>query len=113
MKLTKLLNAMFEATSEAERKHGGFGNADGTFSNVPYQMIRTLYHSPTERNELKRASYVYMSAPGAETNPYSDNFAKMFDAYIKEVNKVLHRIAGDLQIQVFHSLSSGCFYFLK
>ncbi|MBC8149748.1 MAG: hypothetical protein H8E97_00505 [Bacteroidetes bacterium] len=113
MKLSQILNAVYESSTEKEKTHGGFGNGDGTFSNVPYQMIRTLYHSPTERNELKRASYVYMSAPGAEKNPYSDNFAKMFDTYIEEVNKALHRIAGDLRIEVFHSLSGGCFYFLK
>jgi hypothetical protein len=113
MNLLELLNSMYESTTEQEREHGGFGNKDGVFSNVPYQMIRTLYHSPVEKNELKRLSYLHVSSPGAQKNPYSAGFAKMFDSYIKDVNKVLHRMNGDLQIQTFHSLSRGCFYFLK
>lgn len=113
MKLSQLLNDLYQATTEQERKHGGFGNDDPMFSNVPYQLIRTLYHSPTERNELKRLSYLYVSAPGAQKNPYASDFAKMFDSYIKDVNKVLHRMPGDLQIRTFHSLSQGCFYFLN
>ena len=113
MKLSQLLNAVYESSTEIEKNHGGFGNGDGTYSNVPYQMIRTLYHSPTERNELKRLSYLHLVSPGAERNPYSANFAKMFDSYIEDLNKVLHKMPGDLQIQTFHSLSRGCFYFLK
>ena len=112
MTLSKLLQTVHATASIKQIEHEGFGNGDGTYSNVPYQILLHLYSGPKERNELKRLAYAGVTAPGAKKDPYSLQFGKMFDNYIVALNKMLQHMRGELLIQQRNTLSGAIFYHL-
>ncbi len=112
MTLSKLLQTVATAVTIKQIDHEGFGNKDGTYSNVPYQILIHLYSGPKERNELKRLSYAGATSPRARKDPYSLQFGKMFDNYIVALNKILQQTPGQLLIQQRNTLSGAIFYHL-
>ena len=59
MTLAKLLQTVHTTATVSQIDHEGFGNKDGTYSNVPYQILIHLYSGPKERNELKRLTDIF------------------------------------------------------
>ena len=112
MTLAKLLQTVETSATVKQIDHEGFGNKDGTYSNVPYQILIHLYSGPKERNELRRLSYAGATSPRARKDPYSLQFGKMFDNYIAAMNKILQHTPGQLLIQQRNTLSGAIFYHL-
>jgi len=112
MTLSKLLKTVHASAAVRQIEHEGFGNGDGTYTNVPYQILIHLYSRPIEHNELKRLSYAGVTSPGVIKDPYSKQFGKMFDNYIKAINKVLDKTSTQFLIQRRKTLSGSIFYHL-
>ena len=112
MKLSKLLKTVHASASIRQIEHEGFGNGDGTYTNVPYQILTHLYSGHIEKRELKRLAYAGVTSPGAIRDPYSLQFGKMFDNYISALNKILELMPGQLLIQSRKTLSGAIIYHL-
>jgi len=112
MILSKLLKTVYTQATVRQIEHEGFGNGDGTFTNVPYQILIHLYSRPREYRELKMLSYAGVTSPGAIRDPYSLQFGKMFDNYIVALNKILENMSGQLTISTRTTLSGAVIYYL-
>ena len=109
MKLPDLLKTV-HAQATVRHLKDGFGNGDGTFTNVPYQILTHLYSQDVEYKTLKRLSYAGVTSPRAVRDPYSLQFGKMFDNYVVALNDILRNIPGQLSISTSIKLSGAVIY---
>ena len=107
MKLATLLTKISQVSKVLPVSYGFDSKTKDT---VPYQMITHLYSSPVEYNELKRLTYA--GARQGERNPYSDEFAKNFDGYLRNMReKVLPKLG--YEIVELGTISGARFLYLK
>lgn len=84
----------------------GYGGKES----VPFQMITHLYSSPVEYNELKRLAYA--GAKQGSKDPYSADFGKQFDLYLRNLNTKVLPKAGYRIVEIV-TLSGAKFLYLQ
>jgi hypothetical protein len=105
MTLSTLLTKIDVSSQDLSESYGYGGK-----ESVPFQMITHLFSSPMEYNELKRLAYA--GAKKGVRDPYSDDFAKQFDLYLKNLRtKVLPKIG--FEIKEIETMSGAKFLYLR